>query len=418
MKKSVRKPAISQEVQRQLLMPVSDALRKGLMEAVFDEGLKAIATILEAERTAVCGPRYVHQPERRAVRHGHANGELVYGGSRVQLSRPRARGACGAELQLPSWRVFSDEDPLNSRAVEQMVVGVSTRKYGRSLEPLGLQPKRRGVSKSAVSRRFVATTAERMETWKTRSLKALDLVVLMVDGIHFAENVVLVALGIDASGAKHVLGLWEGATENSTSCTALMTNLRERGLNTERSILVVIDGAKALRKAVVDVFGSKAVIQRCQVHKRRNVLDQLPDDKRASTKKAMDQAYATRDVERARRLLNNLARVLSTPHPGAAASLKEGLEETLTVMKLRLPDALAKTLVTTNAIENLMSTNRRVCRNVKRWRDGSMILRWLTTAAIEAESRFHRLKGHKLLPTLVAALREKDAAVDLKLESA
>jgi len=240
----------------------------------------------------------------------------------------------------------------------------------------------------------------------------LKLAVLMMDGIHFGEHVILVALGIDESGKKHVLGLREGATENAASCTALLTNLTERGLETTRSRLMVIDGGKALRRAVREVFGKRALVQRCQLHKKRNVLDQLPERMRASVSAALSQAYASRDKATALRLLHNLERRLAKEHPGAAASLREGLEETLTVVDLGLPRALERTLATTNPIENLNSVARRVCGRVKRWRGGEMIVRWMVRAMSEAAKGFRRLKGHAGMPLLIAWLRRNDEAID------
>jgi len=291
-------------------------------------------------------------------------------------------------------------------------VGVATRGYSRSLEPLGPSVKTRGTSKSAVSRRFVAATAARVEEQLSRPLGDLKLAVLMMDGIHFGEHVILVALGIDESGKKHVLGLREGATENAASCTALLTNLTERGLETTRSRLMVIDGGKALRRAVREVFGKRALVQRCQLHKKRNVLDQLPERMRASVSAALSQAYASRDKATALRLLHNLERRLAKEHPGAAASLREGLEETLTVVGLGLPRALERTLATTNPIENLNSVARRVCGRVKRWRGGEMIVRWMVGAMSEAAKGFRRLKGHAGMPLLIAWLRRNDEAID------
>lgn len=291
-------------------------------------------------------------------------------------------------------------------------MGVATRGYSRSLEPLGPSVKTRGTSKSAVSRRFVAATAARVEEQLSRPLGDLKLAVLMMDGIHFGEHVILVALGIDESGKKHVLGLREGATENAASCTALLTNLTERGLETTRSRLMVIDGGKALRRAVREVFGKRALVQRCQLHKKRNVLDQLPERMRASVSAALSQAYASRDKATALRLLHNLERRLAKEHPGAAASLREGLEETLTVVGLGLPRALERTLATTNPIENLNSVARRVCGRVKRWRGGEMIVRWMVGAMSEAAKGFRRLKGHAGMPLLIAWLRRNDEAID------
>jgi transposase-like protein len=256
-----------------------------------------------------------------------------------------------------------------------------------------------------VSRRFVAATETRVKTWLERDLSAIDLVVLMIDGLHVGEHVMLVALAFDIDGKKHVLGIREGATENATSCTQLLSDLQARGLRTDRAILAVLDGSKALAKAVRTVFGSRVRIQRCQAHKVRNVIEQLPESMRTSVRQAMRQAYRSKNVKRAKQQLEGLARRLRADHPGAAASLEEGLDETLTVMEFGLPEWLDRTLATTNAIENLIGQGRDIGRRVKRWRDGRMIVRWYATACIEAEKRFHRVRDHKGLVTLVAALR-------------
>jgi transposase-like protein len=377
----------------QLQLELGDAMRRDLREFVITAGTAALSAVLEAERTQLVGPRYAHLPTRTARRAGSARGELVMGGRRVQVRRPRARTIDGAELPLPSWAVFSDEDPLHDRAVNQMLVGVSTRRYARSLEPLAATLPERGTSRSAVSRRFVAATEKQMGEWLGSDLSKLDLGVLMIDGIYIADHVLLVALGIDADGKKHVLGVREGATENAAACTALIADLRERGLRTERAILAVIDGSKALAKAVRNVFGTNAIVQRCQAHKTRNVVDQLPEEMRPSVRQALREAYATSEYERARTMLTNLVRRLRDDHPGAASSLEEGLDETVSIKRLKLPKKLERQLSTTNAIENLMGSVRELARRVKRWRGGKMIVRWTVTAVADAATRFRRITG-------------------------
>ena len=377
----------------QLQLELGDVMRRDLREFVISAGVAALAAVLEEERTAVAGPRYAHLPTRQARRAGSAPGELVMGGRRVQVRRPRARTVEGREVALPTWAAFSAEDPLEERAVEQMLVGVSTRRYARSLEPLPADLPARGTSRSAVSRRFVAATERQMAEWLERDLSELDLAVLMLDGVYVEEHVLLVALGIDTDGKKHVLGVREGATENAAACTALLTGLRDRGLRDDRAVLVVIDGSKALAKAVREVHGPRALVQRCQAHKTRNVVDQLPEEMRPSVRQALREAYASSDASRAKRLLTNLARRLRDAHPGAAASLEEGLDETLTVKRLGLPKLLERQLSTTNAIENLMGSVRLLSRRVKRWRGGRMILRWTVTAVADAAQRFRRVTG-------------------------
>ncbi len=369
----------------QLWLRLPGLVREALYDTVIGAGLACVNEVLEAERAALCGPRYAHTVARQAIRGGHVASSLVLGGRRVAVSRPRARGVDGHELGLPSWREWSARDPLEERALEQMVLGVSTRRYARSLEPLPERVEVRGVSKSVVSERFVYGTERKLAELMSRELSDLALVALMIDGVHFAEHVVLAVVGVDEHGDKHVLGLREGATENVAVVRALLADLVERGLATGHSLLIVIDGAKALHKAVVEVFGAHALIQRCREHKKRNVTDALPERLRASVRGAMNQAYATRDAKRARRLLDNLARRLEHQHPGAAASLREGLDETLTVMRLGLPEALERVLSSTNLIENLFSRVREIGRRVRRWQSGTMVLRW--TAAARGRAR-------------------------------
>jgi putative transposase len=253
-------------------------------------GLALVEEEMEAERAALCGARYAHLAERQARRSGQVPSSLVMGGRRVKVERPRARSRDGHELLLPSWRAWSARDPLDERAFEQMVLGVSTRRYARSLEALANEFEVRGVGKRAVSERFVVGTRRRLTELMRRDLSGLTLVTLMIDGVHFAEHVVLAAVGVESNGQKHVLGLREGATENAAACKALLADLIERGLNPNRAILVVIDGAKALHKALIETFGARVLIHRCHAHKKRNVTDALPERMRASVRSAMNQA--------------------------------------------------------------------------------------------------------------------------------
>lgn len=409
MKKSAKKESKSQQgtIWGQLMLPLAALVRGDLRELVMSLGMQAIAVMLEQERTELCGPRYQHQAGRKATRGGSVPGQLALGGRKVSVRRPRAVDAEGDEIPLRTWSDLQAGDPLGARALEQMVIGVATRKYARSLEsiPEGLEES--GTSKSAVSRRFVEATSAKLTEWMSRSLAELDVCAVFIDGLHFAEHVVLVALGVDAQGAKHVLGLWEGATENSVSCKALLEDLVTRGLDPKRKRLFVIDGSGGLRAAIRDVFGKRALVQRCQKHKMENVVSHLPKTKHAAVRVAMRQAYKSTRVETAKRLLNNLIRSLEGNHPGAAASLREGLDETLTVMGLKLSHVLTRSLSTTNPVENLNGSLRAVARRVKRWRDGKMILRWAAAGVLEASRGFRRLKGHKDMPNLLAVLNDE-----------
>ena len=298
-------------------LPLVDILidtQAELQELVVASGLKVLEAMLEEDRAAVCGPRYAHQPARQAYRTGHTPSQVVLGGRKVAIRRPRARRA-GEEVPLPTARAFANADPLNRRMVDQMLIGVATRQYARSLEPLGADVTTRGTSKSAVSRRFVAQTQAQLDAWRATPLDALDLVGLLIDGVHVGGHCIVVALGIDKMGAKHPLGLWEGATENATVCQGLLTNLGSRGLRTDRSLLVIVDGAKALDTAVTQTFGRAALVQRCQVHKGRNILEHLPEAQRPWVKAVLTRAYTNSHVKTAKRLLQDLARRLDTDYP-------------------------------------------------------------------------------------------------------
>jgi transposase-like protein len=305
-----------------------------------------------------------------------------------------------------------------------MLINVSTRKFSRAMRlPDGDVPAANGagLSKSAASRRFVALSTERMTEWLASDLSKLDLLVIQIDGIHIAEDLVLLAaVGVDGVGDKHPLAIIEGASENAAVVQALLDNLIERGLDPQVCRLFIIDGAKALIKAIRQTFGRHTPIQRCQVHKARNILERLPRSLHASVRIALRQAWELDDADKAERLIRNLARRLEQQAPGVAASFLEGLDEILTVIRLGLPAALRRSLACTNIIENTMGTLRRVCRNVKHWRDASMALRWTSAAMIEAAKGFRRLKAHKQLSALRAALAAHQAthAADILVEPA
>ena len=399
-------------------LPLVDLLvdtRTELFELAMRSGLKVFTTMLEEDRTAICGPRYAHEPDRPASRAGTVRSEVVLGGRTVAIQRPRVRTADG-EVALPTFQTMAHRDPLDRRVVEQMLVGVATRQYARSLEPITADFESRGTSKSAVSRRFVAKTQAQLETWQAAPLEDLDLVGLLLDGVHVGEHCLIVALGVAVDGTKHALGLWEGSTENATVCQSLLSNLQSRGLRTDRSLLVLLDGSKALRKAVRETFGDVALVQRCQIHKLRNILDHLPERQRPWVKAIVQRAYRSADVATATRLLQDLARRLDTGHPSAAASVREGLEETLTIVALGLSEALRRSFSTTNAVESLISRTRHVKRNVKRWRGGQMVVRWVAAGVLEAVKGFRRLKGHKEMPKLIAALRARDQQLGLAVQ--
>lgn len=384
-------------------------------------GLEALGEMMEADAATVCGPRHGRGGGRRAQRWGRTIGPIGFHGGRVALERPRVRGRGGQEVALPSWQAAVAEDWLGCWAMNLMLIGVTTRRFGRAVRlPEGDVPagSGSGVSKSAASRRFVALSAERLEAWLAADLSGLDLLAVQIDGIHLAEDLLLVAaVGIDGEGTKHPLGLVEGATENAAVVQALLDDLVQRGLNPSVPRLFIIDGAKALSKAIRRTFGQDAPIQRCQVHKARNIVERLPKHLHAPVRRALRQAWEFDDAEKAEKLLRNLARTLERVAPGVAGAILEGLDEILTVVRLGLPKELRRSLACTNIIENIMGSVRRVCRNVKRWRDAAMALRWTAAAMLEAAKGFRRLKAKSQLTQLRAALlahqQRRDPAVSV-----
>lgn len=408
-KREVVRQAAKSEALQLSLDP--EQLRGTLMDVVVRSGLTAVMGMLEREREQLCGPRYTHDSTRRASRGGYTNAELPLAGRRVTVRRPRvftAKGGRRCEVALETWGELSKQDMLHKRAVDQVLVGVATRKYARSIEAMPDDVRSRGASKSAVSRRFVATTATAFSRLMAESLAEVELVALMIDGLVAGDYTVLVALGFDSRGDKHVLGLREGATENATACKALLADLESRGLRTDRSTLVVIDGSKALASAVKAVFGDYGVIQRCQVHKRRNVRDHLPEELREVVSRRIRLAYQSGRASTVEKAVERIAVELEDAHPSAAESLREGLAETLTLKQLGISGALERTFSSTNAIENLNGLVRRRTSNVRRWRDGKMVRRWMATALLDAAKSFRRIRGHKDLPRLIAALRARD----------
>jgi putative transposase len=390
---------------------IAGNMHEGLLALAVGAGLQVMAALMEADVTALAGPKGKHDATRTAVRHGRERGSVTLGGRRVPITRPRVRAADGAgELPVASYELFSSTEILGRMAMEKMLAGLSTRRYPVGLEPVGerVAETASATSKSAVSRKFVAMTETALAELLSRDLSGLDLVALMIDGVHFAESCCVVALGIDIDGVKHPLALVEGSTENATLVTDLLVDLRERGLDVTRPMFVGLDGAKALRKAVHAVL-DHPVIQRCQLHKIRNVKDRLPQRLRSSVGRKMTDAYHADSALEAEAALQALATELDRTHPGAAASLREGLDETLTVLRLGVPPTLARTLRSTNCIESMISVCREHASNVKRWRDGQMALRWCAAGMVEAGKQFRRVNGHLHLPTLRAALEREVA---------
>jgi putative transposase len=394
-------PAVPEQVSV-ALAELAGEMREGLLALAVGTGLQVMAAIMEEDVTAVCGPRGKHDRDRAAVRHGHGGGSVTLGGRRVPVERPRMRATDGSgEVAVPAYELFSSTEILGRMAMDRMLAGLSTRQYPVGLEPVGARIEQGATSgsRSAVSRRFVAQTETALAELLAADLSYLDLVAMMVDGVHFGEHTCVVALGIGIDGTKYPLSLVEGSTENTTLVTDLIVGLRERGLDVTRPILVVLDGSKALRRAVLDVF-DHPVIGRCQLHKIRNVQDRLPEKLRSLVASRMRRAYHADSALAAEAELCVLAAELDRTHPGAAASLREGMAETLTVLRLNVPPTLARTLRSTNAIESMISICRTHASNVKRWRDGTMALRWCAAGMVEAGKQFRRVNGHMHLRSL------------------
>jgi putative transposase len=386
---------------------IAESAAEGLLAVAVGAGLQVMQALMAESVTALAGPRGRHDPDRTAVRHGTEAGSVTLGGRRVPVRRPRVRAADGSgELPVPAYEVFAGTEVLGRMAMERMLAGLSTRRYAAGLEPVGeaVAAAAAGTGKSAVSRRFVAATETSLADLLAADLSTLDLVAVMVDGVHFAEHCCVVALGIGIDGTKHPLALVEGSTENATLVTDLLVGLRERGLDVTSPVLAVLDGSKALRRAVVDVF-DHPVIQRCQLHKIRNVHDRLPQRLREVVASRMRRAYHADSALAAEAELTALAAELERTHPGAAASLREGLADTLTVLRLDVPPTLARSLRSTNIIESMISICRDHASNVKHWRDGQMALRWCAAGMLEAGKQFRRVNGHLHLPALRTALQ-------------
>ncbi len=388
------------------------AAREGLLAMSVGVGLGVLHELMDEEVQEVCGSRGKHDPERSAYRHGSDEGEVTLGSRRVVVERPRMRAKDeGGEVALSTYEHFSSRDPLSAVVLERMLAGVSTRRFPRTQEPVGedVETKARSTSKSSISRSFVARTAQTLAELMGRRLDDVRLAVLMLDGIVLKDHTNVVALGITTEGVKIPLGLWEGSTENKTIVTALLADLVDRGLDVDQGVLVVIDGSKALRAAVRAVLGDRIPVQRCVRHKERNVLEHLPERDRPGVKHRLRRAWARDDHDKALSELQALADELERSHPGGAASLREGMKETLTVTRLGVRGALKRTLESTNPCESMIECVRRSSRNVKRWQSGEMCLRWTAAGMLEAERQFRRIVGHADLAKLALAVEAEIA---------
>jgi len=403
----------------QMLLPIAEILA-GVQDSVEalagHAGLLIMKALLEDEVDQLVGERYAHDSERQASRHGHEEGHVVFAGRKVPLKRPRVRSLNGKEVQLGRYELFKAGTRMEASVSQRVIRGVSTRNYEGAMDAVS---DGYGVQRSSVSRHWKAATTKQLETMMERPLGELDLVAMMIDGVSFQDTLIVVALGFTSDGTKHVLGLWPGATENATVCKQLLADLIERGLPSELSYLFVLDGSKALHNAVRAVFGERAEIQRCHVHKERNILSYLPDEYHRMVRQRLHAAWGMTDYGKAKKALDKLGAYLATLSASAVRSLEEGLEETLTVHRLRLPDPLRQTFHTTNPIESCISRTRHLCANVKRWRSDDMAVRWAGTMLIEAEKKFRRVRGFREMPFLVSLLKNlKNDEVDSRRASA
>jgi len=395
------------------LATFAEHVREGLLAASTAVGLEVMAEMMEAEVTGLAGAKGRHDAERTHTRHGTEHGSVTLGGRRLPVTRPRVRtvGDQTEEATLASYATFADTDLLSEQVTARMLAGISTRTYPVALEPVGkqVQAAATSTSKSSVSRRFVTATAERLAELCGRPLDQARWPIVMLDGVHLGEHLLVVALGVTDDGVKVPLGVVEGSTENAAVCTRLVADLVDRGLDASRGVLFVIDGGKALAKAIRAAFGPKALIQRCRRHKERNVLDHLPEAERPLIQRKLRAAWANPDADAALAELTALARALDKKRPGAAASLREGLDHTVTVNRLGVTGSLLKTIESTNPIESMIEIVRHHSRRVKRWQHGEMALRWTAAGMLAAETQFRRVKGYRQLPHLLAALEHATA---------
>jgi len=388
-------------------------MREGLLALAVGAGLQVMSQLMDADVSAACGPRGKHNPDRAAVRHGTERGSVTLGGRRTPVVRPRMRAVDGSgEVPVGAYELFNSTELLGKMAMEKMLGGLSTRRYPVGLEPVGEQvgAASRSTSKSAVSRKFVALTEHALADLLGKDLSSLDLVAVMVDGVHFPTTCAWSHSASTSTGSSTRWAWWRGPRRTPPWCAPCWSGCGNRGLDVTKAILAVLDGGKALSAAVREVF-DHPVIGRCQLHKIRNVRDHLPEKMRPGTERRMRDAYHAGSALEAEALLTALAKELERTHPGAAGSLREGMAETLTVLRLDVPPTLARTLRSSNAIESMIGICREHSKNVKRWRDGQMALRWCAAGMVEASKQFRRVNGHMHLPALRAAL-EAHVAVE------
>src|SRR6202171_5049834 len=401
-----RRLATEQNPNIQMILPMADIvglLQEGVGNLLRHTGLELMHLVMDAEVKSLAGERHKQHEQRRAHRWGKADGYCVVDGQKVPIQKTRLRTPDKREQRLGSYELFQRSGPLQAGVWDKMMRGLSTRNYGAVVKDFH---NAYGVEKSAVSENFIAASREKVKQLMERPLGELRLCAVLIDGTPFQDRQMMAALGIGCDGTKTVLGIREGATENTAVVSALLSELVERGLDFSTPRLYVLDGGKALAAAVRKHAGEAAFIQRCQVHKKRNVVDHLPDEHKADVRRKLQNAYAMEDYADAKRALEKLHRELMDLNPSAARSLEEGLEETLTVHRLRVPDQLRRTLSCTNVIESAFSIVETVCRNVKRWRAGDQIERWVGSGLLVAQRQFRKVIGFRQIPQVLSALTD------------
>jgi putative transposase len=399
-----RRIATEENPSIQMILPLADIvglLQQGVGNLLRETGLALMQTVMEEEVRHLAGERNQQHEGRRAHRWGKEDGYCVVDGQKVPIQKTRLRTKDKREQRLGSYELFQRSGPLQAGVWDKMMRGLSTRNYGAVVKDFH---NAYGVEKSAVSENFIEASREKVKQLMERPLGELRLCAVLIDGTPFKDRQMIAALGIGGDGTKTVLGIREGATENTAVVSSLLSELVERGLDFSTPRLYVLDGGKALAAAVRKQAGEAAFIQRCQVHKKRNVVDHLPDEHKADVRRKMQNAYAMADYADAKRALDRLHRELMDLNPSAARSLEEGMEETLTVHKLRVPEQLRRTLSCTNVIESAFSIVETVCRNVKRWRDGDHIERWVGSGLLVAERQFRKVIGHRQIPMLLSSM--------------
>jgi len=388
----------------QMILPMADIvglLQQGVGHLLRQAGLELMSLVMDEEVRHLAGERHQQHAGRRAHRWGKEDGYCVVDGQKVPIQKTRLRTSDKREQRLGSYQLFQRSGPMQAGVWDKMMRGLSTRNYGAVVKDF---QEAYGIEKSAVSENFIEASREKVKHLMERPLGALRLCAVLIDGTPFKDRQMIAALGIGCDGTKTVLGIREGATENTAVVSGLLSELVERGLDFSIPRLYVLDGGKALAAAVRKYAGEAGFIQRCQVHKKRNVVDHLPDEHKADVKRKLQNAYAMAEYADAKRALERLHRELMDLNPSAARSLEEGMEETLTVHKLRVPDQLRRTLCCTNVIESAFSIVETVCRNVKRWRDGDHIERWVGSGLLVAERQFRKVIGHRQIPLLLSSL--------------